>query len=869
MLQLKNIYKNYIAGTTTVNALKDIRLKFRNNEFVSVLGPSGCGKTTMLNLLGGLDRYTSGDLIINGKSTRDFTDPDWDAYRNRKIGFVFQNYNLIPHQTVLRNVELALTLSGVSKSERRKRAVKVLENVGLADQIHKKPNQMSGGQMQRVSIARALVNNPDILLADEPTGSLDSETSEQIMSLIKSISNDRLVIMVTHNQELAEKYSTRIIRLFDGKLEGDSNPVSEEEPEPSEDKGNKNIKGKKKTSMSFFTALSLSANNLMTKKVRTFMTAFAGSIGIIGIALIMALSNGSQSYIDREQENTLSAYPIRLEAESNDLGAITGAMLELHDEGHETVADGEIHSFNVTGKTLSAMLAGRKKNDLEAFKQHLEDKKEEIEPLTNSVAYRYDINLNIYAADYSEEIKQINPFDIIPRPGGSDNSGGMMGGNMMLGMEIWTEIIDNPDLLNSQYDILAGRWPEAKNEVILVANENNRITDYAMYALGLKDSKEIEDMIRAMREGKPLDEFETETISFTYDELIKLKFKMVLSSDIYKKTDGAWIDMRDDEKFMRNVLDNSLDINVVGLIRPSENASSSSITGTLGYTKDLTEYVMKQVNDSKIVKEQKSNEDTDIFTDKPFADPNSSPEELSIEDLSDDEKAYFASLSEDERNKALEEYAANLSSGATYDENLAKLGVVDENSPNAIYLYPKDFDSKKEIEEFIKEYNKENPGEDGEGEINYTDYIGIIMTVTSTIIGMISSILIAFVGISLIVSSIMIGIITYVSVLERTREIGILKSIGARKRDISRVFSAETLIIGFVAGTLGILISALLTIPANIIIQDISGASGIASLPLTGAGFLVALSMILTLISGFIPSKIAAKKDPVVALRSE
>jgi putative ABC transport system permease protein len=866
MLQLKTITKIYKVADTTITALRDIDLQFRGNEFVSVLGPSGCGKTTMLNILGGLDRYTSGDLIINGKSTRDFTDRDWDIYRNRSVGFVFQSYNLIPHQTVLRNVELALTLSGVSKSERRKRAIEVLGKVGLEDQIHKKPNQISGGQMQRVSIARALINNPDILLADEPTGALDSETSVQIMDLIKEIARERLVIMVTHNAELAERYSTRIIKLFDGQVVGDSNPFRAQEERMIADKKKKRNRAVKKTSMSFFTALSLSFNNLLTKKTRTFMTSFAGSIGIIGIALILALSSGSQAYINRVQEDALSTYPIAIEDKSNDITAMMSAMRDVQNGSEEHDLD-KIYSNNIMGNLFDAMLSGREENDLKAFKQYLEDNKEEMDPLTNAVSYGYNINLNIYDADYSEGIKQINPFEFLETmtaPGGLGTVAGDSGGIGMSSMNIWTEMIDNQALLDSQYDVLAGRWPQEKNEVVLIADANNEITDFALYSLGLKDSKELDAMMKAMREGK---EFHTDPVNFTYDELLNLSYKMLLSTDLYKKTDNSWADMSTDEEYMKSILDNAPDIRVVGILRPSEDANMTSISGSIGYTGALTEYMIASVNASEIVKEQIANPDIDVFTGKPFADPDAEPEEVDINSLSEEAKAYLLTLTETERQEILANYT--VTSAATYDENLVKLGVVALDTPNTISIYPKDFASKEAIEAFINDYNKMNADSDEEKTIHYTDYVGLMMSSVSSVIDIISYLLIGFVGISLVVSSIMIGIITYVSVLERTKEIGILKSIGASKKDISRVFNAETLIVGFVAGMLGILITVLLTIPANLIIETLSGVAGIASLPLAGAVILVVLSMGLTLIAGLIPSRVAARKDPVVALRTE
>jgi len=824
MLQLKNITKDYVIGNNTVNALKGIDLKFRDNEFVSILGPSGCGKTTMLNLLGGLDIYTTGDLIINGKSTKDFSDRDWDTYRNRRVGFVFQNYNLISHQTVLSNVELALTLSGVSKTERRKRAIEVLGKVGLADQLNKKPNQMSGGQMQRVAIARALINNPEILLADEPTGALDSETSVQIMELIKEIAKERLVIMVTHNPVLAEKYSNRTIKLFDGEVVGDSNPF-DAACEPAAD--SKKSKRGRKTSMSFFTALSLSFNNLLTKKTRTFLTAFAGSIGIIGIALIMSLSSGSQAYIQRVQEDTLSTFPLIIESSTADFMAIMTAMSDMQTDRPDRTGALAVYSNNVMGGMLSAMASGMEDNDLRAFRHHIEANREYMDALTNAITYTYDIHLNIFASDTTDGIQQINPSTLF---GGGGNGGGMgMGGPMMMpmmggGMNVWTEMINNPELLALQYDVVAGRWPTLKNEIVLVVDENNEIMDFALYTLGLMDISDIGAMMQAMHMGEA---FTTEISRFTFEELLALTFKLVLSPDMFQREGNTWADMSDDETFMRTALENALEIQVVGIIRPSEEAVMTSITGTVGFLYALTEYIIEQVNASDIVVAQRANESTDIFTGEPFTGTDN------------------------------------------FYDNLAILGAVDIDTPSSIRLYPKDFESKEAIEQFISDYNRIVIEAGGENTIHYTDFVGIMMASVSTIINMISNVLIAFVGISLVVSSIMIGIITYVSVLERTKEIGILKSIGASKKDISRVFNAETLIVGFIAGAFGVGVTALLTIPANMIIRHVTGVSGIAALPILGAIVLIILSMGLTLVAGLIPSKIAAKKDPVVALRTE
>ena len=823
MLQLKNITKDYVIGTNIVNALKGINLKFRDNEFVSILGPSGCGKTTMLNLLGGLDIYTTGDLIINGKSTKDFSDRDWDTYRNRRVGFVFQNYNLISHQTVLSNVELALTLSGVSKTERRKRAIEVLGKVGLADQLNKKPNQMSGGQMQRVAIARALINNPEILLADEPTGALDSETSTQIMELIKEIAKERLVIMVTHNPQLAEQYSNRTIKLFDGEVVGDSNPF---DVECAPAAGSKKSKRDRKTSMSFFTALSLSFNNLLTKKTRTFLTAFAGSIGIIGIALIMSLSSGAQAYIQRVQEDTLSTFPLIIESTTADFMAIMTAMQEMQDYRPERDTEAAVYSSNVMGSILSAMATGIEDNDLHAFKQHIENNREELDALTNAITYTYDIRFNIFATDTAAEVVQINPSQLFGDPGGGMGPGAPMGGPMMMGggMNIWTEMINNPELLALQYDVLAGRWPVRKNEIVLIVDENNEIMDFALYTLGLMDPNDINMMMQALHTGG---EFTTETARFTFDELLNLTYKMVLSTDLFQRDGDIWVDMSEDEDFMRGVIANSLELQVVGIIRPSEEAVMTSLSGSIGYLYALTQYIIGRVNESEMVLAQKADTNIDIFTGQPFTGI------------------------------------------ATYEDNFAILGVVDLDTPSTIRIYPRDFESKEAIEQFISDYNRMVIEAGGENTIHYTDFVGIMMASISTIINVISNILIAFVGISLVVSSIMIGIITYVSVLERTKEIGILKSIGASKKDISRVFNAETLIVGFTAGMIGVGVTVLLTIPANIIIHAVAGVSGVAALPIIGAVILILLSMGLTLVAGLIPSKIAARKDAVVALRTE
>ena len=861
MLQLKNITKNYIAGNTDVEALKGIDLEFRKSEFVSILGPSGCGKTTLLNLLGGLDRYTTGDIVINGKSTMDFTDRDWDTYRNRSIGFVFQNYNLIPHQTVLSNVELALTLSGVSKTERHRRAIKVLEDVGLGDQIHKKPNQMSGGQMQRVAIARALINNPEILLADEPTGALDSETSVQIMEILKEISKDRLIVMVTHNGDLAEKYSTRIIRLLDGQVTGDSDPYHSGKERMKVDKKQQRKGRKKKTSMSFFTALSLSLNNLLTKKTRTFMTAFAGSIGIIGIALILSLSNGFQTYINKIQEDTLSSYPISIEETSTDLGALMTSIQAFGSESESHELD-KVYSNDIMGTLFESLLSEVETNDLGRFKQYIEENQEDLEPYINAVSYSYHLDLNLYY-DGADGYTQVNPLSFFSRMASSMGSGMMMGASM----DIWTEMIGNQTLLESQYDVLAGRWPSSYNEVVIIVDENNELTDYSLYGLGLKDQQELSEMYKAMSAGG---EFHSEPASFTYDELLELSYKLVPNPGYYQQYDGGWQDMREDQDYMASVLEDALNIQVVGVIRPNEDSVMTAVGGAVGYTSALTEYVVGAVSDADIVQEQLASPDIDVFTGKEFAGEEA-PEDVQepdMSELSEEMQAYMATLSEEELAALMESYSTV--SSATYEENVQKLGIVNLDIPSSINIYPVDFASKETLVDFITDYNQLMVDEGTEEyTISYTDYMGMIMSSVSTIINAISYILIAFVGISLVVSSIMIGIITYVSVLERTKEIGILKSIGASRKDISRVFNAETLIVGFVAGMLGILVTLLLSIPANMIIYNITSIPNVAALPIVGAVVLVLLSMGLTLVAGLIPSRLAAKKDPVKALRTE
>ncbi len=897
MLKLTDIVKSYASGSTRVEALRGVSIEFRENEFVSILGPSGCGKTTMLNIIGGLDRYDNGDLSINGKSTKQFKDADWDTYRNHSIGFVFQNYNLIPHQTVLSNVELALTLSGVSKAERRRRAAEVLEKVGLGDQLKKKPNQMSGGQMQRVAIARALVNNPEILLADEPTGALDSETSVQIMELLKEIAKEKLVIMVTHNPELAEQYSSRIVRLLDGSVIDDTNPYTPSEytatsaaADAKENKKAKKAK-KNKTSMSLFTAFSLSLNNLMTKKGRTLLTAFAGSIGIIGIALILSLSNGFQLYIDKVQEDTLSSYPLTIQKESVDLASMAATIQDARSGDADHDLD-KVYSSNVMSDLMNTMVSTVKTNNLADFKQFIEtdENGKAMKDYTSAIQYSYDVPLNIFKADTSQGVVQVNPSTVMESMGMQNQTQGQS--MMFTGSgEFWSELLGNQRLLDSQYDMLAGRWPQAYNEVVIVVTKKNEISDVVLYSLGLKDQSELEDNMKKLMNGETI---EIESVSFDYDELLNLKFKLLLAGQLYSHdmATDTWFDITDDDILLKKAVDGGVDINVVGIIRPNDDAAASSVNGVVGYTHELVEYVINQADTVEAVKAQKATPDTDIFTGQPFetdedetAEPDFSsmtPEELAayqqqaqlrqqmmeqyIASLPQEQQEYMASLSEEERTAMLERYFKQDEPKTTYDENLVKLGVANLDDPSAILLYPVDFESKESIEDLIKDYND---GKSDEEQISYTDLVGILMSSVSTIINMISYVLIAFVSISLVVSSIMIGIITYISVLERTKEIGILRSIGASKKDVSRVFNAETLIIGFISGALGIGLTLLLNLPVNAIIEAISGIANVSRLPVAGGVVLVLISMTLTLIAGLIPSGLAADKDPVVALRTE
>ena len=867
MLQLKNITKNYLSGDNEVQALKGIDIEFRENEFVSILGQSGCGKTTLLNIIGGLDRYTSGDLIINGKSTKEFKDKDWDTYRNHSVGFVFQSYNLIPHQTVLANVELALTISGVGKAERKKKAIEALQKVGLGDQLNKKPNQMSGGQMQRVAIARALVNDPDILLADEPTGALDSKTSVQVMEILKEISKDRLIIMVTHNPELAKKYSSRIVKLLDGKIIDDSNPYKSSEEDVKKARNKKDKFGK--ASMKFTTAVRLSLNNLMTKKGRTFLTSFAGSIGIIGIALILSLSHGMQSYINRVEEDTLSSYPLTIQEASIDVTSMLEAMMGNGEK--EEHNDNKIYSRPIVNNILETVSTKLQTNNLEEFKKYLESGDTNIKDYINAIQYEYNLNLNIYKQNEDKTYQQVNPSKVFDELGFGEmmesrqSTSSMMSGSMtMTQTDVWNEMLDNQNLLQSQYDVLAGKWPTKYNEVVLIVDENNEVSDYTLYSLGIKDIKELNESMEKIKNKEKVEVGESE--SYSYDDLLNYKFKILLNTDYYKESGNAWQDMSNDDEYMKNVVDNAEEITIVGIIKPNEENVSSSGAGMIGYTKELKEYVINKINETEIVKEQKENPNINVFTGIEF--PENQNSSFDYSQLTDEQRMYMATLSEAELAELMKNYAEN--STATYDSNLSTLGVVDLNRPSTINIYPKDFESKDMITTRISEYNDKqtNDGKE-ENVITYTDIVGVMMSSVSTIINVISYVLIAFVGISLVVSSIMIGIITYISVLERTKEIGILRSIGASKKDVSRVFNAETLIIGLVAGLIGIVVTLLLNIPINMIIKSIVGISNISKLPTAGAIILVVISVGLTMIAGLIPARFAAKRDPVEALRTE
>lgn len=986
MLEIRNIVKNYETGSETVHALKGVSIAFRESELVSILGQSGCGKTTLLNIIGGLDQYTSGDLIINGQSTKQYKSADWDIYRNHSVGFIFQSYNLIPHQSVLSNVELALTLSGVSKAERRRRAKEALEKVGLGNQLNKRPNQMSGGQMQRVAIARALVNDPDILLADEPTGALDSETSIQIMELVKEIAKDRLVIMVTHNPELAEKYSTRIVKLLDGRIVGDSDPFDPaKEPAHSEVRKTEVTKGQK-TSMSFLTALSLSKNNLMTKKGRTFLTSFAGSIGIIGIALILSLSNGVQEYINSVERSTLASFPVSIQHETVDYTSLMTSMMNVRDNAEENRDPDRIYTNDISTEMMKTMLSEMQTNNLAEFKEYLESDLDGISASIEEIQYSYDSNLYIYGHSTDGDIMQINPSTVMSAMMGqsmADNVSQMtstysslMGSSSMSSYDAFRELLST-DMLKTEYEVLAGRLPEAYNEVVVLVTDRNELSDVTLYTLGLRDQGELEGMMSSVMAGESFD-LDTGDLSFSYDDLMGMEFSMLTAPEFYQKNDdGTWTDMRSDSEFMEQAAENGLKLKVVGILKPdADSLISSTNSGGIGYTHALTEYMIDKTNSSELVKEQKENPDVDVFTGIEF--PKADEEEEQPMSQSEAMEMLTGMLTEEQRTKLNEgimaalteeqqaqiqsammgmvsdeqmnsimmgvltpEQLTQLQSGAdvnslltdaqkaqmsaqiaasltaeqnaelstmmngmvdptkmytifmqvlttdqlrqlmdmtkepettdaTYDGNLKLLGVAELSEPSSMKIYATDFESKEKITQLIEKYNDSKIVDDNQADvINYTDYVGLMMSSVSDIINSISYILIAFVAISLIVSSIMIGIITYISVLERTKEIGILRAMGASKRDISNVFNAETLIVGFSAGVIGIAVTLLLNIPINIIIENITGIANVALLPWQGGVILVVISMLLTLIAGLVPAGVAAKKDPVEALRTE
>ena len=883
MLTLSNIHKEYASGELRVEALKGVSLSFRKNEFVAVLGPSGCGKTTLLNIIGGLDRYTQGDLIIKGRSTREYKDADWDSYRNHSVGFVFQSYNLIPHQTVLSNVELALTLGGVPAKERRRRAVQALERVGLGDQLNKKPNEMSGGQMQRVAIARALVNDPEILLADEPTGALDSETSVQIMDVLKEIASDRLVIMVTHNPELAAQYATRTIRLLDGRVTDDTMPFDGQDDmaQPPARTG--------ATSMHFGTALHLSLNNLMTKKGRTFMVALAGSIGIIGIALILSLSNGVNEYIKSVEEDTLAQYPLTIESETMNQSALLTAMMSASSGKNIPHEEGRVYSSNVMGDLMSAMVSEVNANDLPSFKAYL-DGSQEIADLTSSIAYEYGSTLRIYNRNAVGGVQQVQPSTVIDT---MTNSSMMSNANALASMSSMSSLSQMTSMYNmnvffelagasvhrsGSYELLAGHMPQKYDELLLVVGEDDDISDTTLYTLGLRDQSEVQQLFMTLLTGSTV---QTETISYSYDDLLNLTFTLVLPGNLYQEQgDGIYADISGDEAAMSQALDQGVTLHIAGIARSSSNSMiSSMMAGGVGYTHELVEYVVSANNETPAVKAQRAHPDTDIFTGINFSggvdmEPSMEMLDTYLNSLPQEQqtavRAMIGMMSEKRILSMMRAEMAKQKTDATYESNLAKLNATNLDTPTQIKIYPIDFESKQRIVDLIEQYNAQmQAAGHEEGVIRYTDYVGSLMSSVTTIVDTISYVLIAFVSISLVVSSIMIGIITYISVLERTKEIGILRAMGASKGDVSRVFTAETLIIGLVAGFLGVLVTWLLTFSINALIHHLTQINDAAILPGGAAAILVAISMLLTILAGAIPSRMAAKKDPVVALRTE
>ena len=841
MLQLQHISKVYHTGNQEFHALKDISIRFRENEFVSILGQSGSGKTTLLNIIGGLDQYTSGDLLIQGKSTKQFKDRDWDSYRNHTIGFVFQSYNLIGHQTALSNVEIAMTLSGVSKAERKKRAIEVLERVGLKDHLYKKPSQMSGGQMQRIAIARALVNDPKVVLADEPTGALDSETSVQIMDLLKDIAKERLVIMVTHNPELAQKYSTRIVQVLDGNILSDSNPC-----EPTEETKQVDIQFTK-TKMSFITALVLSFNNLLTKKGRTLLTAFAGSIGIIGIALILALSNGVSDYVKKVQEDTLVSLPLTIseQNQSNLLATSPDLSEKPYKDNHEL-------GINTVLTNLLKKQIG--KNDLASFKTYLEEHASKVESLTKDIRYRYNLQPFIYASDTSNGPKSILPSTLANEV---ETANQTMKGYLQ-NLNYWSELSNDSSMLESKYDVLEGRFPQDKSELVLIVDENNQISDLLLYSLRIKEPSELNDT-------KKLDELSSQT--YQYSDFIGKTFKSVVNTKRFVKENNLWVNKIDNASYMKTQIENGLQLKIVGVLRQKEGTSSgvNAPSGGIAYTSALIDYTSEHIQNSDIVKEQEANQNLNVFTGKDFA---KDPKPFSSENLTEEEKIQLAKMTPEEQAQYIQQYNDN--SASTYEENLAKMGVINKSKPAAIELYISSFQQKQDLKEFINAYNtaKKEAGEDDKV-LAYSDDIQTIMSSITTLVGVVTTVLVGFVAISLIVSSIMISIITYISVLERTKEIGILRAMGASKKDIRRIFTAETAIEGLISGVLGIAITFLATFPINAIVAKMTNVENVAQLPKEVALILIGISIVLTMLAGLIPSCIAAKKDPVESLRSE
>ena len=841
MLQLQHISKVYHTGDQEFHALKDISICFRENEFVSILGQSGSGKTTLLNIIGGLDQYTSGDLLIQGKSTKQFKDRDWDSYRNHTIGFIFQSYNLIGHQTALSNVEIAMTLSGVSKAERKKRAIEVLERVGLKDHLYKKPSQMSGGQMQRIAIARALVNDPKVVLADEPTGALDSETSVQIMDLLKDIAKERLVIMVTHNPELAQKYSTRIVQVLDGNILSDSNPC-----EPTEETKQVDIQFTK-TKMSFITALVLSFNNLLTKKGRTLLTAFAGSIGIIGIALILALSNGVSDYVKKVQEDTLVSLPLTIseQNQSNLLATSPDLSEKPYKDNHEL-------GINTVLTNLLKKQIG--KNDLASFKTYLEEHASKVESLTKDIRYRYNLQPFIYASDTSNGPKSILPSTLA---GEVETANQTMKGYLQ-NLNYWSELSSDSSMLESKYDVLEGRFPQDKSEIVIIVDENNQISDLLLYSLRIKDPSELNDT-------KKLDELSSQT--YQYSDFIGKTFKAVVNTNRFVKENNLWLNKIDNASYMKTQIENGLQLKIVGVLRQKDGTSSGVNTpsGGIAYTSALIDYTSEYIQNSDIVKEQEANQNLNVFTGKDFA---KDPKPFSSENLTEEEKIQLAKMTPEEQAQYIQQYNDN--SASTYEENLAKMGVINKSKPAAIELYTSSFQQKQDLKEFINAYNtaKKEAGEDDKV-LAYSDDIQTIMSSITTLVGVVTTVLVGFVAISLIVSSIMISIITYISVLERTKEIGILRAMGASKKDIRRIFTAETAIEGLISGVLGIAITFLATFPINAIVAKMTNVGNVAQLSIEVALILIGISIVLTMLAGLIPSRIAAKKDPVESLRSE